>query len=213
MPYTGQQVVDQVKQQGFDNTDTEILGWVDERQKEMVAAARARRKSVSAGPTVAGQGNYTLPEGIVEIFNVRVGTGVLGPLYTRASASVHAAYEQAALSYDGAGFFVPWATNTGTDQFWLVPYPTEAGHTIFIESAIEAETLALADDLFIPDQFVRYLRYGAMATGWDVNAEEGNTSDRYEARFEQGVERYRRWVARRFRGSGPAQIRVKGLNA
>lgn len=206
---TGQDLVNQLKQQGFDNTDAEILTWADERQKEMVAAARARRKLVSIGPTVADQPDYALPASIAHIFEVAVSDAPYsGTIHTDIAAA-----DQSELVWVGNGLWSVGEDSAGVRKVWLIPAPSEAGQTIVLYAAIKADTLTLGGDVYIDDEFVRYLRYGALATGWDLNAEDGNTSDRYEARFEQGVERYRRWVARRFRGSGPAQIRVKGLNA
>lgn len=206
---TGQELVDQVKQQGFDNTDAEILGWADERQKEMVATARARRKRLSAGPTVADQASYSMPAGVVEIYEVTVD----GEPYGRSPHTDIAQANQADLVWVGNGLYVADADSSAVDKITLIPTPEEAGSTVEIYAAVKPDTLTLGGTVFIPDEFVRYLRYGAMATGWDLNAEDGNTSQRYEAGFETGKELYRRWVARRFRGSGPAQIRVKGFNA
>ena len=207
---TGQDLVDQLKQLGFDNTDDEILEWANERQKEMVAVARSRRQLVSIGPTVVDQPDYDVPATIVHLFEVAVsGAPYGGTIHTDLALA-----DQSDLVWLGNGL---WAVgeneDDGTKKIRLIPAPSEAGQTIVLYAAVRAPELTLAGQVYIDDEFVRYLRYGAMATGWDLNAEDGNTSERYEARFEAGVERYRRWVARRFRGSGPAQIRVKGLNA
>lgn len=206
---TGQDLVDQLKQLGFDNTDLEILGWADERQKEMVAAARSRRQLVSIGPTVADEPEYDLPGNVVHLFEVTVSDAPY-------SGTVHtdiARAGQSELVWLGDGLWSVTEDDDGNKKVYLIPAPSEAGKTVVLYAATAAPTLTLDGNVYIDDQYVRYLRYGAMATGWDLNAEDGGTSERYEARFEAGVERYRRWVARRFRGSGPAQIRVKGLNA
>lgn len=206
---TGQDLVDQIKQVGFDNTDDEILGWADERQKEMVAAARARRSLVDIGPTVADQQAYDLPATVVHLFEVTVSDAPYsGTIHTDIALA-----GQSELVWLGNGLWNVGEDDAGARKLYLIPSPTEDGQTIIAYAALAAETLTLAGDVFIDDQFVRYLRYGAISTGWDLNAEDGGLGERYEARFEQGVERYRRFVNRRFRGSGPAQIRVKGLNA
>lgn len=206
---TGQDLVDRVKPVGFDNTDDEILAWADERQKEMVAAARARRERVAVGNTVADQASYAMPAGIVEIYEVTVG----GSPYGRSPHTDIAQANQADLVWVGNGLYVADADSSAVDKITLIPTPEESGTAIEIYAAIRPVTLTLAGTVFIPDEFVRYLRYGMLASGWDENAEDTGTAERFEQRFEQGVERYRRWVARRFRGSGPAQIRVKGFNA
>lgn len=205
---TGQELVDQVKQQGFDNTDAEILGWIDERQKEMVAFARARRDLVSLGNTVVDQQSYSADATIVELLEMTVG----GRTYTRGRHADISSAAQDGLVWVGSGIFIPQIDASSVEQFALLPVPTSV-EAIVAYAAIRGAAAALGSALVIPDEFVRFLRYGAIATGWELNAEDGNTADRYEAKFEDGKERYRRWIVRRFRGSGPTQIRVAGLNA
>lgn len=210
MARTGQQLVDQVKIRGFDADDPTILGWLDERQKTMVAEARSRKKRISLGSTVAGTQSYNAPVGIVEIIELTVG----GATYTKAPhrSIADVASSQIVVDYPGLLYVVDDDTSA-VEKFALIPTPTQAGDAIEAFCAVEPPDMTLGGSIYVPDRYARVLVQGAIATGADLASENPGEADRYEARFDAGVEKYRRWEARRNRGSGPTQIRVAGINA
>jgi hypothetical protein len=97
---TVQGLVDQVKTEAqFDVTDTAALAWLDRRHKKMVVRARALRKTVSIGPSVASQRDYALPSDLVEVLEVSVD----GLPYGRATHTDLSYGAQGWLMLDGIG--------------------------------------------------------------------------------------------------------------
>jgi hypothetical protein len=65
---------------GFDTsaadvTPATVLGWINEQYRAMVAAAEWLRGDVTLGPSVAGQGRYSLPDAVVQVSRIAVNGG------------------------------------------------------------------------------------------------------------------------------------------
>lgn len=209
MPVTAQQLVDEfLGQWSFDVDQAEALRWLDRRHKKMVRRSRCNVKLVSVGVTVVGQAEYPLR--VIEAFQVTVN----GVPYGKAPRKAQAAYAAGRLRWAPVdqGLFFPTADASGVSQIGLIPPPDTAGLAIQAFAAVAATDLVLASPLLIDEDFHEALQEGMAATGFARDSEQLPSADRNEARFDLACEEYRREVKRRMR-SGPAQIRVQGVNA
>lgn len=215
MADTVQQLVDDVLNEGsFDATADQALRWLNRRHRVMVARSRCYRYSASIGPTVANQRDYALPADVVEIFEVTVDGMPAG--HAR-----HVDLALGALSYvilSGVGrVMAPEEDAAGAAEIGLYPTPDTAGQTITVRAAFLPPDLSVADNttLKVPLDFTDALVSGAMATALERAPGDfrPDLADRHTQRFEAGCEELRRRTNRRYRGTGPAQIRVQGVNA
>jgi hypothetical protein len=214
MAATVQELLDNVRVEGgFDATEAQALQWLNRRWQTMVTEALAYRKVVAVGTTVAGQGFY--PFAPVKAFSFEVdgvpyGKGRRPDIYADSQGGLW-------LSGDG-GVIVAGADATGARGITLVPSPS-AGQAITSFAAVappaltndaSGNTLLLA---VLEDQFSDELAAGAMATGLRRLRRRPDLSVAYEQEFAAGTERLRVRTRQRFRGQGPAQIRIVGVNA
>lgn len=213
MADTVQQLVDDVRVEGaFDVTPEQALRWLTRRHRKMVARARCYRKTVSIGPTVADQRDYALPEGVVQLFELTVD----GVTYGNGR---HADLAQGAQGYlllsDSGGVVVAEEDEAGASEVALYPTPTTAGSEVLVRATFLPPDLDVADDstLKIPGDFTDALVAGAIATGLRRVEHRSDLAQPHEQEFADACEELRRQVNRRYRGPGPAQIRVVGYNA
>jgi hypothetical protein len=209
MPVTAQQLVDEfLGQWNFDVSEAEALTWLDRRHKKMVRRSRCNLKTVAVGTTTAGVSDYAIKA--VEIMQVLVD----GVPFGKAPRSAQNAYSRGRLVWTPAdeGLFVSTANGSGVSEVGLIPPPTQTGLAIQAFAAMPATDLVLASTLLVDDDYHEVLQEGMAATGYARDVEQLPSADRCEARFDAGCEEYRREIKRRMR-SGPAQIRVRGVNA
>jgi hypothetical protein len=209
-----QDLIDAVVQEAsFDVTNTQATAWLNRKHKLMVVRARALRETIAAGNTTANStGPYTLPTSIVEVYEFDVG----GLPYTRGRRTDIAADSQGLLSLyspDGAGLVTVNASSAGAVQFSIVPAPTSV-QAISLFAAVRPADLNASDDttLLVPAEHHEGLIAGAMEVGY---RREGNIQLALaaDAKFNAACEEWRVDLRRQQRGSGPAQIRVVGINA
>lgn len=196
-----------------DVTAVEALSALNRRHRTMVSRARSYRKVVELGPTVAGTGFYAAPAGLVEFLpgGLRVG----GIPYSKARRDDVYAQAQGTLSWTGpGGLVVVDADDTGVQGLSFVPEPTED------DLSIEAFVALLPADV-VSGNPATALRVDADMYDALVDAAsatflwrqgEGDYATA-EQRFDAACEELRRRVNHRFRGPGPAQIRLQGINA
>lgn len=213
MPDTVSDLVTAVKSEAsFDVTDAVALGWLNRRHRVMVRRSRCYRYTASLGSTVAGQRDYALPTGLVESYEVDVG----GLAYGKAKHTdfANGAQGYVVLSGDG-GIFGAEESATGDLEVALFPTPTTSGQAITIRAAWLPPDLSMSDSttLKIPSSYNDALIAGAVGTGLRRVEHRPDLAQPHEQEFADACEELRREVNRRYRGSGPAQIRVVGLNA
>jgi hypothetical protein len=210
MPETVSGLVGEIVAQGsFDATNTEVLAWLNRRHKEMVCRARGYRKALSLGNTVAAQQEYTVPAGVVELYDVSVGGLPYGK--GRRSDIVENAQGWLWLSGPG-GEVIESASSSAVTTLALVPVPSSGGDAIAAFAAVAPPDLLIDNSvpLVVDDEFVEGLLAGVFATA--LNRPNEGRSDLAAAQqgiFEDYVSRYSRRVARRLRGPGPSRIRFR----
>jgi hypothetical protein len=213
-----------VEEGSFDVPKTQALGWVNARHGLMCARTKCFRKKLSVGPTVANQQGYPVPAEVIEIREVLVqssaSTGGLGVPY---GAARHTDLAQGALHYlwlgglylaVGGGIFVRDENASGEELLALFPTPTEAGLTITVQAVCRPAPLVIGvGGLRTPVEFDDALVAGAIATGLARVESRADLAAPNETVFANACTELLGQVDKRFRGSGPAQIRVQGLNA
>lgn len=211
---TVQGLIDQVvKEAQFDVTDPSALTWLDRRHKQMVIRARALRKTVTiAGGTVINQSDYALPPDLVEIEQVSVG----GLPWGQAMHTDLGLGAQGWVWLSGPGGVVASEeSSSGAPEIALYPTPTDAATEIAVRGVFRPSSLLVADDstLLVPDEYADQLVSGAIATGLNRQEYRPDLAQTFEQDFSNGCEEWRRQIRRRYRGAGPASIRIRGVNA
>lgn len=210
MPDTVQTLVDEVLSVAEVDSPT-ALRVLNRRYRSMVARSRCLRKRVAVGNTVAGTAFYPLD--VIELYSLEVA----GVPYGKARRPDIYGYSQGTLLWvgpAGGGLIVADASTAGVKGLTLIPAPTTTGAAITAYAAVKPTDMALVDDvatLVIDDDFHEALVEGAQGTLLRRIGE--GDPDALDARFEAACEEQRRRTQRRFRGGGPAQIRVEGLSA
>jgi hypothetical protein len=201
---TVQELVDAVLQEGqFDATQAQALRWLSTRQQKMVTRARALRKSTTI-QTMAGQQEYLLPEGIVQIMEVRVD----GVVYGRA---LHSDIGNSFIVLEGEGGVVaPEEESGGELSIALIPTPTTGGKDIVVRASMTPPELDVGDNntLKVPLEHQDALISGAIATALQRLESRPDLAQSYETQFADACEEWRQQISRRYRGTGPARIRL-----
>lgn len=200
----------------FDATEPQVLQWLTRRQRTMCSRTRVYRKKLSIGPTVAEQQAYTVPKEVVEIREVLVNGITYG-------TGRHSDLAQGAQGYlwldglylDGGGISTREDDSTGTTKLALYPTPTEAGLEVTLIAVCLPPDLVVGEDstIKVPGDFLDALVAGAIATGLTRIESRPDLAQPFETIFSAACTELETQVNRRFRGAGPAQIRVVGLNA
>lgn len=193
---------------GFGVTDAKALEWINAAQKLMIARAKAMRRTLD-GITTDGTGTVETPLSVVELYWVRI-DGVSYQKVPRDTMEALRA-DDAVLSFPGLAYAVE-ADTSGVPTFEVYPAP-DAGLDVECFAAVVPDGQVAADTPHIPDEYVDALVEKGAARGYAYVPEQLGAADRFEARFDATCQEYSRRVARQWRGSGPTQIRVVGLNA
>jgi hypothetical protein len=207
-------IADLTSESQVDATSAQLLRDLNRRWASMLSDAKAYRKQVSVGTTTAGTAFYALS--VLEAYYFSVD----GAPFGKARRPDIYGYEQGALVWVGqdTGLIVADANASGIKGITLIPTPSESGLAIEAFAAVSPPELtndAAGDTLLtanLETDLMGPLTSGVMADRyrrdhrWDLVASA-------EADFSNGVEKLRRRAARRFRGSGPSQIRIIGVTA
>lgn len=206
---TAQDLIDEFQADStFDADDTQVLRWLNRRHQKMVARSRCLKQTIEVATTTAGTAFYPLD--VIEAYYFEVDGVPCG----RARHPDRYANSQGALVWSGAGVLViADADEDGVRGVTLVPTPTETGKSINAYVAGHAPVLEAGDALVIDDEEVDALLAGMWASAYTRLEDRPDMAASAEAVFDAGCEELRRRVMRRFRGSGPPQIRVQGINA
>lgn len=215
MPETVQNLVDAVVQEAsFDVSAATALVWINRRWRAMVGRARAYRKTVAIGSTVNGTAFYPVT-GVIELYSLEVG----GVPYGRARRPDGYANSQGRLMWDlqgEVGLFYADASTAAVLGVTLIPTPTSV-LAITGLAAVEPPDLtvdAAGNTLLttiLDGEFYEPLIAGVTAIGYRRQGDVAQARDN-EAMFDSGTDEFRRLAKRRFRGPGPTEIRVAGVN-
>jgi hypothetical protein len=194
-----------------DVSTTEALTQLNRRHRTMVARAKCLRKRIAVASTTANVAEYPLD--VIELYALEVA----GVPYGKARRPDIYGYSQGTLLWsgpDGSGLIVADADAAGVTGITLIPTPTQTGLAITAFAAVKPDDLAAggpASTIKVDNDFYNALVEGACAT-FLRRIGEGDPGTG-EQIFDGACEEMRRRAARRFRGAGPAQIRVQGINA
>jgi hypothetical protein len=172
---------------------------------------------LSLGPTVSEQAAYTVPAEVVEILYVEVDGKPYGHLRHQDPA-------EGALGWiwlGGTGGIAGRQDTAGGEQqlqIYPVPKPggpLEPGKPLNVWAVCRPPDLLETDNttLVIPGEYADALVGGAIATGLVRTEDRPDLAGAYEQMFTAACAELAQQSNRRFRGLGPAQIRVIGVNA
>jgi hypothetical protein len=203
---TVQQLLDQVVQEGgLDATQTQALRWLNARHQSMCARSRCFVETTSQA-AVAGQSDYLAPVSAIEIMAVVVD----GVPYGRAGWNDLQPGRTAFLTLSGdGGVASPQEGTFGERMVRVFPTPDAAG-VLQIHAAMLPADLDPANDssLKVDADMGDALVSGALATALLRVENRPDLAASHEAIFSSACEELRRRVQRRYRGTGPARIRV-----
>jgi hypothetical protein len=210
MAETVQGVLDDLRtESNVDATEPQLLRDLNRRWSAMLSDARAYRKVISIGNTVAGTAFYAVSA--TELFTLTVD----GVPYEKARLGDSYAHSQDRLLWwpVDVGLAVPDADAAAVKGVTLIPTPGTSGLAIAGLAAVDPPELTIdaAGNTLLNAHLERDL-IGPLTAG--VLAERHWREHRpdlareNEARFDFGVEKLKRRARRRFRQAGPSQIRV-----
>jgi hypothetical protein len=197
---------------GFDATlwNAAIVGWLDDRHKQLVAEAKWKyADDYSLGTTTANVAVYTVVDDLVQVAWLEVG----GVRYERTSSShidrLHDVTEYSVPS--DQGWFAEGSSATGAvKQVRLYPTPTVSGTAITAKvSLVPADLDTSSVNPVVPEDFEETLIAGALAVGEARVNKRPDMAQFHEQAFQDGIARLRKRRIGRF-GQGPVAIPVKG---
>lgn len=203
---------------GFDVSRAKALEWLNQRQRRMIAETRWRLAEQQIATTVAKQAAYDIPADLVDMDSLWIvaAADAKQTWYERTGERTMRKLNAKQVSWGGQPAFAPFFKADGTAQIQLYPAPALTGDSIMALTA--AEPLDITDDTVaahgpvIPVDLHQYLRDGAIATGYALIEERGDTASYFEQQFTTGVELLHRRKNSRI-GSGPSQMKVAGWTA
>lgn len=202
----------------FDATPAQALKWLNTRHRQMCARARCYRQMLSLGATVEGQLGYPVPPRVVEVLQVTVG----GMVYGAARHTDFAEGERGWIWLGGGEGGIAGREDAASGQQMLRLYPAplagrapEPGEDVELYAAVQPPALVVGSDatLVVPDDYLDALVSGAIATGMLRVEARQDLAAPHEQIFTTGCEELLRATNRRYRGAGPARIRLLGVNA
>ena len=208
-------------QGGFDKTslatsETVILSWLNARYRELVAESGFVKGVRNLGPTVAGQKEYALPDSVVRVTRLRVGSlRPFAPMLLDDLWELHAGHATLESGTDGA-FAGSWDAE-GVESVMIYPEPSEeADQPLGVDEAIEAVCVVLPSPLVaggtgpvVPDDFHEAIVDGAIAMGLLRDDGSAALAQPFEERFQAAIVRLKKRATARV-GKGPVQARVSG---
>ena len=193
---------------GMDVDEGQAGDWLNERYKRMVIEADWSKELVDLGDTVADEDDYMLPDSVREIHELRVGSV---PYRRIGVQTLWDLQGDVAYSSGSGGFYAPTFNASGESKLTLFPIPTEAGSEISARCTTEPDDLSGADEPMIPVEFHTYIVDGALADAFALVDENLAAADRYEQKYEVGVEKLRRRQNSRV-GGGPHFVQIEGVH-
>lgn len=198
----------------FDIDVSQALAWLNERYGRMVAESLYRAAKKSLGNTVAGQSNYALPVDVVDIARIRIdeSDGTVGLYEPTSLEQLWNIDASRSVLVGTGGLFAEDHQADGTVEVRIYPAPEQAGLAITGLQALQpvALTNTGGSTPIIPAHLHTYLLDGARSDGYDDEGRQ-DLAAKFEGRFEQGVEKLRRFKNTRT-GPGASRVRVAGYD-
>jgi hypothetical protein len=180
------QLGDVVKDQGgFDVARTMIDGWVNEVYKEVVAASGWLVATAPMDTTVADQQAYPMPDTIVEVEALRIGTS---SSYDRVTTTEMWALESGdAVVSGGKPVFSQDFDEDGNRVVKLWPVPDTSGDTIIARASRIPSDLAGTQVPIIPTDMHGRLAAGSIALGRARIDEREDQASYYEQKVAEAA--------------------------
>lgn len=198
---------------GFDLEELAIDELANERYQTLVADAEWNMAIIDFGETVAGLAGYVLPDSVVDLVALTVGTGE----YVRRGYRDYLGLKSGRLSVRDVvpvgfvGVFTPnWTPDAqSVISLWPTPDSGNAGLAIAGAAAVAVEPLVDATDVpKVPVDLQPAVAWGVIADGLAIGDERTDAAAYWEARFQGAVQRLASRKKSRV-GSGPTRIKVR----
>lgn len=196
----------------FDCSQQRGVDVANERLNRLVSESESLQAIVSLGTTVAGTASYTLPSNVVNVLKVLIGTQPY-----EGAATIEEFFEIDAGNADTSGYFYAILPDADSDEntasLRFYPAPSVTGTAISALVAIQPTTLTYTSNtaLPIPLDTHEHLLAGAKAELMDEE-ERQDESAKFEAVFQTGVDKLKRRVKDRAKGSGHHRMRMSGYD-
>lgn len=201
-----------IAQSGTDASRATLLSLLNERYQEQVSRSRWLLETVSLGNTVAGTADYSLPDTVIEVLSLRVGSyrwGEVGPkdYWDLLSSGTG--------NWTGRGSYAPTYSSTGGTSISLWPAPTTSGVAITLLASVSPTDLTdssgAAGTPVTPVDLHGSLLDGLISLVLLRIDERPDLAIPFEERFNAATERLRRRKNSRVGGEG-MQALVKGVH-
>lgn len=196
---------------GFDVERSQVLTWLDLRNKEAIARSHYRRDIYSFPETQVGVAVYGLPGEVIELEELKVGEVPYERVGTRDMWDLVAGNK--VLVGSPGGVFAPTFDHSGDAEIQLWPVPEAVER---MEGLVALVAPALVDDnslsSIIPEDMHNALLSGAVADGMVLLDEDVQGAQVHLQRFEAMVAELQARANSRVGGDRPAQIQVRGYH-
>jgi len=208
-------------QGGFDTTSLAtsqavILSWLNARYRELCAESGFLRGQRELGPTVADQAEYALPDSVVRVVRLRVGSlRPFAPMQVDDLWLLQGGNASLESGVDGA--FAPSWGSDGVEKVMIYPTPSsDPDESLGVGESIDAVCVVLPDALAagdsgpqVPEDFHEAIVDGAIALGLFRDDGAAGLAQPFEEKFQAAIVRLKRRATARV-GKGPVQARVAG---
>jgi hypothetical protein len=197
--------------QSSNSSESVILSWLNQRYREMVAESKWVKSVRDLGPTVAGQGQYAVPEDVTDVRTIRVNGSRQWLLVS--TEDLWALQSGDAWTYGAAGVFAANFESDTDPVIELFPAPSTSGYEITALCAVLPSDLTTSPDATpkVPIDMHQAIVDGAIGLGLLRVFERSDLAQPYEARFREAVDKLHRRANSRI-GSGPRQFKVAGVH-
>lgn len=198
---------------GMDVDRGQAASWISDRLKTLCVEAEWLRALVKAGPLVADQAAYDLPDRPEVAKMLRVQVGAL--TYQWVGLETAGRLETGlAVKHGSGGTYSESYTAKGEKQITLHPAPgsEDAGLDIDIMAVVEPDDAADGVEFPIPRGLHRAPVHGAMADAFRMLDQNPEMADHHERKFNEAVEELHRRAIVRSSGAGPHRMQIRGVH-
>lgn len=202
-----------LSQGGFAVSSSVAGGWVNAKHREAVADAQWMQQSLSLGVTVADQGTYAIPDGVVDIVGLYLADEQGNPgAWSRITPTDLWDVKAGRRGLVGSGgVFAPAFGEAGEKLVELWPAPIADGAEINTLAAMLPPPMASGMSPVIPEDMHEALVDGAIGLGLLRMDERADSAASFEANFQRMVAKLRRRKTSRV-GSGVSRMRAYGYD-
>lgn len=195
---------------GVNVTDATVLSWLNAKYREFVSRTKWLKETLELGPTVVGQATYTIPDTVVEIRALRLGTDAEA-LRVNVEGMWALLDSMSFLSGPENTAYAPAFDSTGAQAVQIYPTPTTAGISITALVVALPSALTVSPDTtpVIPIDFHEAIVSGAIGMGYQRTDARADLAAPYVGEFEAAIDRLKRRAVARV-GQGPVRFPVAG---